>query len=118
MRLLLPTVFLLALGCEGPPAPDGAICRDFIHRVCIQPICAQVQVLIPTGQTCEQQLQTKAGCLTDDFEFTEPTRARFLSCRLALLRESPNVEAHPQCDEVAEVFDRCPDVVRMLQGVK
>lgn len=118
MRLVPAAVFLLALGCEGPPAPDGAVCRDFIHRVCIQPICPSVQALIPGAQSCAEQLETKAGCLTDEFQFSSPTRERFLSCRLALLRESPNVEAHPSCDDVAEMFTRCPDVVRMLQGIK
>ncbi len=116
---LIPAVlFSVALGCAGPPAPDGAVCRDVIHRLCLTPVCAQVQGLIPTGQACEQHLQTKSGCITDEFEFTSPTRDKFLRCRLTLLRASENVEAHPACEDVVDFFDTCPDVVRLLQGIR
>jgi len=109
---------LMLAGCDGPEAPDPAVCRDYIHRVCISPVCAQVATLFTPGTNCETTLQTNSGCLTDAFVFTTPTRNRFLSCRLALLRAGENVEIHPNCEDVAESFDRCPDVVRMLQGVK
>lgn len=118
MRAWVLAASWVVLGCEGPAAPDPAICRDYIHRVCIAPVCAQVTPLVPTGQSCEAVLQTNSGCISEEFTFTTPTRDRFLSCRLALLRASANVEAHPDCDDVAESFEFCPDVVRLLKGIK
>lgn len=111
---------VVAIGCEGPPAPDGAVCRDLIHRVCLPPVCSSVTGLFPTGASCEQTLQQKSGCATDDFEFAKSTvtRDRFLTCRLSVLRASANVEAHPDCQDVTEAFNFCPDVVRMLQGIR
>jgi hypothetical protein len=111
-------LLLMLAGCQGPDAPDPALCRDYIHRVCIAPVCAQVVSLFPVGASCEATLQANAGCQNDDFVFTTPTRAKFLNCRLPLLRASENVEAHPACEDVAEAFTSCPDVVRMLQGIK
>lgn len=111
---------MLSIGCLGPEAPDPAVCRDVIHRICIAPVCdPQVPPLFtPPTSNCEPTLLMKSGCGSEDFVFTSPTRERFLSCRLPLLRTSGNPEAHPDCLEVAETFDRCPDVVRMLQGIK
>jgi hypothetical protein len=109
---------LLLLSCQGPDAPDAAVCRDYIHRLCAPTVCAQVMPLITAATSCETTLQTGSGCITDDFVFTTPTRARFLTCRLPLLRAGENSEAHPNCDDIAESFDRCPDVVRMIQGIK
>lgn len=111
-------LILVLAGCQGPDAPDPALCRDYIHRICIAPLCPQVVPLFTAPQTCEVSLQQRSGCIGDDFVFTTPTRDRFLTCRLALLRASANSEAHPSCEDVAEAFDRCPDVVRMIQGIK
>ena len=119
MRAATSIFVLMLAGCQGPEASDPAVCRDYIHRLCISPVCAQVLPLFTAGASCEKTLQTKSGCLGDDFVFTAPiTRDRFLNCRLALLRAGSNNEAHPNCDDVAEAFDRCPDVVRMIQGIK
>lgn len=109
---------LMLLSCDGPPAPDPALCRDYIHRICIPQICAQVVPLFPAGADCESTLQISSGCVSDDFVFTTPSRERLLTCRLAVVRAGTNVETHPSCDDVAEAFDRCPDVVRMIQGIK
>lgn len=111
-------LMLVLAGCQGPDAPDPVVCRDYIHRVCIAPVCANVVPFFTSPMGCENTLQTKSGCIGDDFVFTAPTRDRFLSCRIALLRAGGNAEAHPNCDDVAEAFDRCPDVVRMIQGIK
>ncbi len=110
---------LLLTGCLGPDAPDAAVCRDYIHRVCIAPVCAQAAALFTPPAGCETTLQTKSGCISDDFVFTtSPSRERFLNCRLPLLRADGNSEAHPSCDDVAESFSHCPDVARLLQGIK
>ena len=109
---------LTLTACLGPPAPDPAICRDYLHRLCIKDVCAQVAPLFASGTSCETQLQTRTGCDSEEFVFSSPTRERFLSCRLPLLRAGQDPQTHPSCDDVAESFDRCPDVVRMLQGIK
>lgn len=111
-------MFLLVLsGCQGPTAPDPALCRDVIHRLCIPQVCAPIEPLFTAG-TCESTLQTRSGCSSEEFAFTTPTRDRFLNCRLMLLRAGGNSEDHPNCDDVAQLFDQCPDVARFLQGIK
>jgi hypothetical protein len=102
--------------CQGPPAPDVEVCRDAIHRLCIPDTCAEVTALFSATASCETTLRTKTGCDSDAFTFTAPTRDQFLNCRIALLRAGEAPEVHPNCDDVAETFDRCPDVVRFYEG--
>lgn len=110
--------FLILAACQGPDAPDSAVCRDFIHRVCIAPVCPAVVSLFPAGVSCEATLQTTSGCINEDFAFTTPTRDRFLSCRLVLLRGDEGAQAHPDCQQLSDAFGHCADVVRMIQGFK
>ncbi len=112
------TMLLVLVGCDGPPAPDPAVCRDFIHRICINPVCTQTSILnADAGVACDQILQARTGCDSEVFKFTSPTRDRFLLCRAPLLNAGDSVEVHPACGDVAQSFERCPDVVRMLQGI-
>jgi hypothetical protein len=104
-----------AAGCNGPPAPDGAVCEDFIHRFCIQPLCPPVAVLVPSGD-CETVLLSQTGCSNPGFTFTTITRDRFLSCRLPLLRAGSSSETPPNCDDVQDIFNTCPDVIAFLKG--
>ena len=106
-----------AAACVGPPAPDGAVCRDMIHRICIPPKCTSTNVLaVDAG--CEQVLQQRTGCDQDEFEFTTPTRDRVLECRIPLLHAGKETEQHPDCLDVDQMITECPDVTRFLQGVK
>lgn len=118
MRAAISLFVLLLLSCQGPDAPDVAVCRDYIHRLCLPMVCSPVVTLFPNSTNCESSLQTVTGCSAEEFVFTSPTRARFLNCRLALLRAGDSVEAHPNCEDVAESFERCPDVVKMLKGIQ
>ena len=116
MRHLL----LLALGlcsCQGALAPDAAVCRDVVHRVCIPPRCSRTATL-GVDTNCEDTLLSRTGCEAADFEFTTPTRERFLECRLPLLHAGKNAETHPDCLDVDQMLNECPDVERFLQGVK
>lgn len=101
--------------CVGPPAPDPALCRDLIHRVCKAPRCSNTVVLSVADNTCEQVLQQRTGCDSEDFVFTAPTRDRVLECRAPLVRAGNNVEQHPDCLDVDSMLTDCPDVTRWLQ---
>lgn len=102
------------LGCVGSPAPDAALCRDVIHRLCHAPRCAVVDAAFPYEAQCEESLQTRSGCAAEDFSFTTPSRARVLECRLPLVRVGTGVEQKPSCDDVAETIERCDDLVLFL----
>lgn len=106
----------LSCACAGPPAPDAEVCRDVVHRLCQAPRCDQVTQALSVDDGCEQQLLARTGCAADDFAFQAPERTRFVDCRVALLRVGEGRQAHPDCDDVAEMFDRCPDVVRFMRG--
>jgi hypothetical protein len=110
----LPLIFLFALSCNGPDASDVAVCRDYVHRICLPTLCDAVVPLVTSADTCETQLLQKSGCDNDNFKFTDPDRADFLNCRLSVVRAGDNVSQHPNCDDVAESFDRCPNVVSMF----
>lgn len=104
------------LGCEGPPAPDSALCRDVIERVCIaQCAAATLQLNLPAME-CETELLRRTGCDSPLFEFTTPDRSRVLECRLPLVRNSVDRFAPPPCDYVDETIRICPDVARFLGG--
>lgn len=109
---------LTLMGCDGPSAPDPAVCRDFIHRICINPVCAETSVLkADAGAACDAILQARTGCDSETFKFTTPSRERFLTCRAPLLNAGDTVEVHPACGDVTQSFEQCPDVVRMLRGI-
>lgn len=118
----LALVVFAFVACAGPPAPDGAICRDMIHRICIPPKCSSVSNLNLDGGTgnasCESILQVRTGCDSDDFEFTTPSRDRVLECRVPLLRAGKDIEQHPDCLDVDQLIYECQDVTRFLQGVQ
>lgn len=108
---------LLLLGCMGPAAPDAELCRDVIARVCAQPVCpnAAVRLALPE-MDCNVALQARTGCDSLSFQFSTPSRARVLECRLPLVRSGETIDAHPACDDVDETVRVCPDVVRFLGG--
>ena len=114
MRAVIVISLLGHWACEGPNAPDVEVCRDAIHRLCIPDVCPSVVPLFTTD--CQTTLETRTGCASDSFVFTSPTRARFIDCRIALLRAGQNPEVHPSCDDVTDIWDRCPDVVRFYGG--
>ncbi len=116
MRLALPTALVLLCACQGPPAPDAALCRDVIQRLCLSPVCGVTQTQLQPGDSCDATLTARTGCGNDDFAFTTPTRDRFLECRLPLVRLSTSHLVPPGCDNVAEMFSSCPDVVRFFGG--
>jgi hypothetical protein len=105
---------VLAAACNGPPAPDAAVCQDFIHRICIQPICSAVTSNIILTGDCETTLLARTGCSADSFTFTTPDRDRFLACRLPLLRAGDAPDTPPNCDDVQDVMTTCLDVVNFL----
>jgi hypothetical protein len=59
---------------------------------------------------------TRAGC-GFDFTFTDRmARARWLDCRLPLVRETDVRGAAPRCEYVDESLRNCPDMVSFLRG--
>ena len=114
MRKWLAGAFSLAAACTGPPAPDAAVCDDFIHRICLAPICPNIITALSPGADCEQSLLTSSGCDAPDFTFTTPSRDRFLSCRLPLLRAGSSRDSLPNCDDVQDILNTCPDVIAFL----
>ena len=116
-RVVLLAWVLLGLSCVGPEAPDVAICRDVIQRLCNPPRCSSTSVLnIDTA--CDITLQQRTGCDNDDFAFSAPTRDRVLECRVGLVRAGTNTSTHPDCLDVDTMLTECPDVTRWLQGVR
>lgn len=107
---------LWMVGCSGPAAPDVEVCRDFIHRLCIQPQCPAVLPLYGSAPRCEDALLAQSGCSDDAFVFTSPTREHFLTCRAPLLNNGTNREQAPACADVNDSFQQCPEVVRLLKG--
>jgi hypothetical protein len=113
---LLAAVVCAAVGCSGPPASDAELCRDVIHRLCQPPRCSDVDMKLglAAGADCEAVLLQRTGCGDDAFAL--PNRANFLSCRLPLIRAGDNVETHPDCLDVDEVFRNCPSMVTFIGG--
>jgi hypothetical protein len=105
-----------AVACGGPAASDAAICRDVIVRLCDEPRCAEVDSALNPGSDCQQALTQRSGCGDDAFTFSLPTRARFLECRVPLLRQNARAAVSPGCDNVQEAFTNCPDLVRFFGG--
>lgn len=115
MRTFAPALVLLS--CSGPAAPDVAICRDVITRVCMAPLCESVPArLAVDAGSCEVTLLARSGCSDEAFTFSMPSRVEVLDCRVPLLRQGAAQKTHPSCADVAEVFTDCPQVVRFLGG--
>jgi hypothetical protein len=115
--LLFCTLGLCLGSCSGPPAPDDALCRDVIHRLCGVPICDAVTTAIPFTGDCQTTLIARTQCGSPGFMFTAPLdRETFLTCRVPILRSGDNVEQLPDCLDVSESFADCPLLVQFLGG--
>lgn len=101
--------------CVGPEAPDVALCRDVVTRLCLGPVCEAVtERLVVAPERCEPTLLERTGCGAESFAFTTPSRARVLECRVPLLRLGASLAVKPACQDVADVLSDCPDVARFL----
>src|SRR5438105_4776596 len=98
--------------CAGPDAPDAAVCRDAIHRLCLPLPCGAVLLAFGVSTSdCEAALLARSGCASDAYAFPDPPgRERVLECRLALLRAGGGPEQHPDCADVSDFVDLCRDV--------
>lgn len=112
----LLVVFILTAGCSGPPAPDVALCRDVVHRLCLAPVCQLVKDRFSPGDACEDTLLARTGCAADDFEFGTPSRERFIQCRNILVQSGAEPEKAPACEDVERMLNECGEVVRFLEG--
>ena len=107
----------IAAGCSGPPAPDAAICQDIIHRLCLPVRCSVATFTLGVGDDCEDDLLTRTGCSEDDFTFQEPlAREPVLQCRVALVRAGLSPEQLPNCADVSDMLELCPDLTAFLRG--
>ncbi len=103
--------------CSGPEAPDWALCQDVIVRVCRAPRCEQVSVALSVGDDCEAVTSARTGCIDEAFLFVEPmTRARFLECRLPLIRGGNDIDHVSSCADIEEAFNRCAILPAFLKG--
>lgn len=111
-------IFFLALfaACAGPPAPDAALCADYIQRLCAAPVCEAVTRELAVTADCEATLLANTRCDDPAFAFSSPSRERVLECRMPLLREGDTRGQHPACEDVSESLTACPDLVRFLNG--
>jgi hypothetical protein len=111
-------VAAFAAACSGPPAPDGEVCQDIIHRLCLPVRCTVATFTLGVGDDCEADLLARTGCAEPHFAFPElPGRTRVLECRLALIRAGWDSNQHPDCVDVADMLELCPDVTAFLEGV-
>lgn len=105
------------LSCVGPPAPDAELCRDVVTRLCLGPVCPVVTTkLAVTEGACEATLLSRTGCERDEFAFDEPSRARFVECRVPLARESTSRFVKASCEAATDALELCPDLVSFLRG--
>lgn len=102
--------------CVGPAAPDAAVCRDVVHRLCLSPRCPSVEEQLSVGDECEDVLLGRTGCGDDSFTFETIARDRVLECRLFLLRGAPGSDDRPQCLFVDDLFTACEDLTLFLKG--
>jgi hypothetical protein len=117
MRFLLLGLLALSSSCAGPDAPDVALCQDVITRVCLARSCSGVNDRLALGNNdCQSTLRERTGCGADEFAFSEPSRERILTCRLPLVRKGTDPSRAPDCDDVDEVLEDCPDVIDFLGG--
>ncbi|MFZ5467803.1 MAG: hypothetical protein ACOZIN_00080 [Myxococcota bacterium] len=113
-----PSLTWLVLGlsaCGGKAAPDADVCRDLVHRLCLAPRCPLVDERLSVVDDCEATLLARTGCGADEFAFESLSRRRFLDCRAPVLRSGLGPEVRPACEDVAESFDECPDLVGFLR---
>jgi hypothetical protein len=113
-RIVFLALVLLA-ACSGPEAPDAALCRDVIHRICRPALCSVVTDKLGVGNDCEATLTGRTGCDVDTFAFTTPSRARVLDCRDPLLRNGDGVDDVASCQDIADTLS-CADLVTFLGG--
>lgn len=117
MRLLALGALALVFACGGPPAPDAALCRDVLARVCLARSCPAVGEPLGLGTgVCQATLEARTGCGEEAFVLSEPSRERLLFCRQPLVRRGTDPGKAPTCGEVAEAFRDCPDLATFLQG--
>lgn len=117
MRLLALAPLAWVLACNGPAAPDAALCQDVITRMCLARTCTGVNEQLALGSSdCHSTLLEHTGCGAEDYAFSEPSRERILSCRLPLVRQSTDPNRVPACEDVAQVLKDCPDVINYLRG--
>lgn len=110
----VPLVGLL-LACSGPPASDGALCRDVAHRICISECGNAYNSLgLQNAANCDAVLQQRTGCTDDTYSFEGRgiDRSSFLSCRLPILRAGDDVEQRPDCADVDDMFRGCPQLLQ------
>jgi hypothetical protein len=116
LRILAPLVCCLS-ACSGPDAPDAAVCRDVITRLCQTATCPGVGAQLAPGLDCELSLQERTGCGADGFTFTSPSRERVLTCREQLLRNGESTEKPPACEDTTRFLSDCEDVAGIfLEG--
>ncbi|AEI62507.1 hypothetical protein [Corallococcus macrosporus] len=112
MRRLIrwwPLVCLTA--CSGPDAPDAAVCRDVVVRLCqAAAVCPGVAVQLDLGLACDASLLQRTGCEGEAFAFTSPTRERVLACREPLLSWGMSTDLPPACGDATRFLTECPDV--------
>lgn len=114
--VLFGAPFSLLVACSGPAAPDAAVCQDVIHRLCIEPLCDEVQNGLAPGDDCEGSLRANTGCGDEGFAFSSPGRDQFLQCRGTLVRDGVEPDRAPSCDDVAAMFTQCPELVGFFKG--
>lgn len=85
-------------------------------RLCAAPVCESVTQTLTPGASCSEEFLRRTGCGNMEFQFTSPSRARFLECRAPLLRVSDRTGVHPACEDVGEALTACPDLVAFLRG--
>ncbi len=105
--------WVVGAACVGPPAPDAALCRDVVDRLCAAPRCAPVDAQLAVDDSCVATLLSRTHCDADDFVFDVPNRRRWLDCRSVLVRSSVTAQ-HPDCSDVAQFFSTCTDATSFL----
>ena len=115
MRRLVPLLLFVA-SCAGPAADDAAVCQDLVTRLCAEPACEAVTQTLAPGNACSEELLRRTGCGDVAFQFSTPSRERFLDCRAPLLRVSERTDVHPACEDVSAALSSCPDLVSFLEG--
>nr|WP_217439273.1 MULTISPECIES: hypothetical protein [unclassified Myxococcus] len=114
MFILWPLAWLTA--CSGPEAPDAAVCRDVVNRLCETSACPGVAEQLAVDTRCEATLLERTGCGSEDFTFSVPTRERVLDCRVPLIREGTTPGRTPTCGDSARFLVDCPDVTTFFRG--
>lgn len=104
------------VACSGPDAPDAAVCRDVITRLCQAATCPGVAGRLPADEACEPALLARTGCGAEDFTFSEPSRQRVLECREPLLSQSTSTAIPPRCEDAARLLTECPAVADFFLG--